>query len=785
MREEQSIIKFNQKMPLSFSTIKFDSIFSHMHSNPQIIIVLDGVLEVQIGEEKFVAKENDIFLVNQRVFHSIKAENTGLVLSVLIDRLNFNLEPQEIDSLYFNLNSTKTPNNPKLENVKYLIYSLVKFNTMENINSKYTNTAIAYSLFAQLMNDFKLDITESNQKIATYDTITKVTAFVHDHYQEDLSLHYLSEKFNYSIAYLSRLFKASLNENFIDYYDALRINYSLNDLISTNKSIEEISINHGFKNSRSYVRAFLKIFDAYPGEYRKQYKNNNHQISEQSAKILRKESLNNILKKYDAYSKLNEQKDAVRDIENIVNINYEDKLIDLYSPHLKLLELRNSKYLFYEEIRKVLKLIQEDIGFENIILCKLYDKDLRLFVKVEDSIHFNAFVFDNILTFLDTVSINPYFKFEYDFEIMKIEEFENSIKELVDYIVLQYSHKNLSKFMVSISCSKELSLLSNKDLTIFKSMYYKVIDYIKNKKINIKIGSPNFTKNEILTTNCFKIFIDELKKYDIDCDFYPISYLDNRGKYIQKNKDELKEFIQYLKDNNLFFERKLYFENINFTNERNLLNDTLYSSNYLSKNLIDNIKSLGAYCKNCFFENSRQTVLSKNPFSGSPGLLTYNNIKKASYNAYVLFSKLGNKLLKKSNNYIVTIKNGNIVILINNYNHYADLYADDQYYDISDQDRYVPFPKSTNINFKFSFNNLPKKSAKIKISYISSSSGSAYDKSLKIGNINLLNHEEVDSLRKLSTIDFKIANKEIINNSLNLDITIAPLETILIEITLC
>ena len=469
-----------------------------MHSNPQIVIVLDGVLDVQIGDESFVAKENDIFLINQRTFHSMKAENTCLVLSVLIDQFGFNLDQHEADSLYFNLNSIKTPDNPRLESIKHLLYSLVKFNTMENINSVYTNIAITYSLFAQLMNDFKLDITESNTKIANYDTITKVSAYVNDHYKEKISLQFLSEHFNYSISYLSRLFKSSLGENFIDYYDTLRINYSLNDLVSSTKSIEEIAVEHGFENSRSYVRAFIKIFNTYPGEYRKKYNSKNNVLDEQSSKLLRKESLNNILSKYDAYAKLNEQREKVRDVENIVNINYNDKTIDLYSPHTKLLELRSAKYLFYEETRNVLKLIQQDIGFENVILYKLFDKDLRLFVKSNYVLFFNSFVLENMLDFLNSININPYFKLEMDFELMKVEEFEGAVKEFVDYLANNYSANKLSNFMISISCNCDLSMLAQKELNIFKSMYVRLSKYIKNKIKQIKIGAPTFTKKEML-----------------------------------------------------------------------------------------------------------------------------------------------------------------------------------------------------------------------------------------------------------------------------------------------
>ena len=239
MREEEKIIKFSQKMPLSFSVVKFDALFMHMHSNPQLIIVLDGEIEVSIAEEKFIAKENDIFIINQRQFHSMKAKNTALVLSVLIDQYGFGLEQFEADNLNFNLNSIKFPNHSRIDNIKYLIYSIVKFNTMENINSIYTNRAIAFSLFAQLMNDFKIDLSESNEKIRGYDTITKISAYINDNYSNKLTLQFLANHFNYSIAYLSRLFKQSLGQNFIEYYDSIRINYSLNDLIYSNKSIEE------------------------------------------------------------------------------------------------------------------------------------------------------------------------------------------------------------------------------------------------------------------------------------------------------------------------------------------------------------------------------------------------------------------------------------------------------------------------------------------------------------------------------------------------------------------
>ena len=88
------------------------------------------------------------------------------------------------------------------------------------------------------------------------------------------------------MCYEHRLFKQSLGNNFIDYYDSLRINYSLNDLVYSNKSIEDLSLVHGFENSRSYVRAFKKIYDIYPSEYRKNHQANNKNQNSQSGLLM-------------------------------------------------------------------------------------------------------------------------------------------------------------------------------------------------------------------------------------------------------------------------------------------------------------------------------------------------------------------------------------------------------------------------------------------------------------------------------------------------------------------
>ena len=93
------------------------------------------------------------------------------------------------------------------------------------------------------------------------------------------------------------------------------------------------------------------------------------------------------------------------------------------------------------------------------------------------------------------------------------------------------------------------------------------------------------------------------------------------------------------------------------------------------------------------------------------------------------------------------------------------------------------FPKSTQINLHFNISNLDAASCDIKVSNIGEDSGSSYDKWVKMGAKKSLNAEEVESLTNLSEIEYVYKKKYVKDNKLELNISVMPLESKLIEIT--
>ena len=787
MKESITILQFDNKIPLSFSVIKFDNIFLHMHSMVQLIIVLEGEFQCNLGDKKYIAKANDIFIVNPRTYHSFDALNkTSTILSVLINQHEFALGDIDPDSIAFNLNSMEIIEHPKYESIKYLIYSIVRLNSMDNVNSIYTNRAISFSLFAQLMNDFSVNLEEADIKRTNYDTITKITAYINDHYSENLSLSSISKQFNYSIAYLSRLFKQSLDTNFIDYYDDLRVNNSLNDLLFSNKTIEEIALTHGFENSRSYFRAFTSIYKTYPSQYRKEFKKHSKNTILDSNE-LKKEAIEKILLLYEQASQRgnNPNHEITRDTEALVSVDYKNKTTNLHSPQTKLLQLEDYKLIMDVDIQKCLKNIQKDINFLYITLSNIFEKEIKIIKNNPNEFSFSFITFDRIVSYLKSVSLKPYIKLIYDSNQISDASFINLLDSFYNHLVNTYSKEETSSWLINLSF-ENLETSNKKQTQVYSTLFYNFYTKTKKEIKGIKIGSPSFTKDSILKSSVYRDFLDHCKSKFIDLSFISILYQDTKNKdtLLTKNKDELKEFINHLKKTNLYFENKMFFENINFSSSRCLLNDTLYSSSYLCKNLIENIKSISAYSKLGISDISNELLTNKEIFNGNNSFLTYNLLKKPSYYVYSMFSKLGNQLIKKSYNYMITSKENKIIILVNNYSHYSNLYAENEYYQISEQERYHCFPKSTNIKFSFEINNLPYKDCKIKTTTISKNNGSSFDKWLEIGAPKVMTNDEIEKLKILSEPSIYISNKIINESKLSVECNIAPLETKLIEITL-
>jgi two-component system response regulator YesN len=95
--------------------------------------------------------------------------------------------------------------------------------------------------------------------------------YIHDHYNQPLTLELIGDQIGLNPAYFSSVFKKETGENFVDYLTEVRIGNAKRLLIETEKSIADISEEVGFNDIKYFTKKFKKLTFLSPSEYRKLY----------------------------------------------------------------------------------------------------------------------------------------------------------------------------------------------------------------------------------------------------------------------------------------------------------------------------------------------------------------------------------------------------------------------------------------------------------------------------------------------------------------------------------
>jgi Response regulator containing CheY-like receiver domain and AraC-type DNA-binding domain len=99
--------------------------------------------------------------------------------------------------------------------------------------------------------------------------ISEIVGYLNDHYQQEVSLSTLAERFFISKYYLSRTFKEVTGFTLVEYLNSVRTKEAQKLLKATGLSVTEISAKVGFESITHFGRVFKSITGSSPLKYRK------------------------------------------------------------------------------------------------------------------------------------------------------------------------------------------------------------------------------------------------------------------------------------------------------------------------------------------------------------------------------------------------------------------------------------------------------------------------------------------------------------------------------------
>ena len=98
--------------------------------------------------------------------------------------------------------------------------------------------------------------------------IYSIAYYIHNHYEEELSLDSLAEQFFLSSCYLSHQFKKVTGFTLISYIQQVRITRARDLLLSTNHPISDIAQSCGFQSFSQFNRIFRQTYGQSPSAMR-------------------------------------------------------------------------------------------------------------------------------------------------------------------------------------------------------------------------------------------------------------------------------------------------------------------------------------------------------------------------------------------------------------------------------------------------------------------------------------------------------------------------------------
>ena len=104
--------------------------------------------------------------------------------------------------------------------------------------------------------------------------VSEIISYIYENYMKELNIDEVTEKFNITDIKLNKILMSYSGKRFIEFLNALRIDKACEMLLTTDKSIIDISFELGFNTVKTFNNNFSKLKNMAPTDFRKTVKHN-------------------------------------------------------------------------------------------------------------------------------------------------------------------------------------------------------------------------------------------------------------------------------------------------------------------------------------------------------------------------------------------------------------------------------------------------------------------------------------------------------------------------------
>lgn len=234
----------------------------HSHSHYEVYYLTKGKRLFFLENRMYEITEPTLIIIPPHIMH--KTEGGAFT------RYNINVSPKHLNSI-----QTEILNGLRLKIIKpssredMEIQKILGMAADLKSNKQYFSEVLfSYFIFVLSKIDFNTDDRSSDSSKPMPPIMLKITAYMYRHFAENITLNGISEKFYVSKSTLNHSFKKYTGLSPMEFFLEIRLAKAKEMLLSSEKSIQEISAECGFSSPNYFGLIFKRHETVSPSIYR-------------------------------------------------------------------------------------------------------------------------------------------------------------------------------------------------------------------------------------------------------------------------------------------------------------------------------------------------------------------------------------------------------------------------------------------------------------------------------------------------------------------------------------
>lgn len=650
---------------------------THQHTDVEVLYVIDGSIDVKIKDYAFTMNKDDVLVINSSIQHSISSREKNIVCSIKYD-YQIMVHILKKPNSFFLCNSAVNKEQSYLS-VQKACRDIIYQEAVANHKTDSLKYSYLYQLLDLLVEYYLLD--DKNPEISeNYDADEKlqlIIHYVHQNYQDGISLSDLAKQMYTSTSTLSRLFKKQTGTYFAEYVNQVRTRYAIDELLYTEKNMTKIAMDCGFSNASAFTKVFREIYNMAPTEYRLKMKE-----TAQKAKGIDESIVKDIQERYE-YAQRRPQE--INEVFEVVDVRKGRPIKQNWN---KLINVGFVQDLLSANIQYHVKYLATELRYEYGRIWMPFNARTM----VTDGVTVGRYNFDTVFRALDFMvenHIKPWIDFTNRpytnaksssesvwFENLNIkfetrEVWAELYKAFFKSIVNRYGMHEVKQwkfelgpevFHKSYDADYAQDGFSIKD--VYEYLYVTAKHYIPECEVGYN-AAAGFGLDAALDKE-----IVEVGQSDFKPDFYSFilfpytNSVDFDSIYGSKNfvrsmdnefeKHKIEEIQTNLVQAGLG-DVKIYISEWNITvSNSNYLNDSVFRAAVFIRNAIRYAQDIDVFGLWMASDWSVNSFSSRNIINGCGGIVTKDTIRKPIYYAVRFLNHLGDEVIEIGENYVVT-----------------------------------------------------------------------------------------------------------------------------------